>query len=58
LSAAAGLCAPGTLFLHNTGDAFDVSIAREAYASARAAEKLKIEANVASAEAVAEWLAG
>jgi len=57
LPAGAALCAPGALFLHNLGEAFDVSLAREAYASARAAEKLKLEEKSVSTEALADWLA-
>jgi cephalosporin-C deacetylase-like acetyl esterase len=57
LPAGAALSAPGALFLHNFGDAFDVSFAREAYASAKAAEKLKLEPGSVSIQAQAEWLA-
>jgi len=58
LPAGAALCAPGALFAHNLGEAFDVSLAREAYASAGAAEKLKLETKAASATELAAWLAG
>lgn len=54
--AAAALCAPGRLLLHDLGRRFDASWAQAAYRSARAARNLHLVRHKSGQDAIAQWL--
>lgn len=57
LPAAAALCAPAPLFIHDTRDTFEAQLAMAAYSAADAAANLKIQPEKATSDEQAQWLA-